>query len=99
MVVEEDAPATVATVIIHCDEFKAFPPGVPRTSRDVCECEPGNTKLGAECVPCSPGLWKQIIGDGQCINCPLVTESGRAHSYYLVSRYSSFTIWRYDFDC
>ena len=72
VVVEEDAPAAEATVIIQCDEFKAFPPGVPRTSRDVCECTPGRTKLGQECVPCSPGLWKQIIGDGQCINCGLV---------------------------
>merc|ERR1719506_2551346 len=72
VVVEEDAPATEGTVIISCDEFKAFPPGVPRTSRAVCECIPGRTKLGSECVPCSPGLWKQIIGDGQCINCALV---------------------------
>ena len=60
---------------IVCDEFHAFPPGVPQTSKAVCECEPGRSKDGQDCKVCQKGSFKASVGNGMCTAAPQPTPA------------------------
>merc|ERR1719399_136644 len=65
------AAPQVVTLAITCGRHEAFPPGVPRTSSAVCECEPGRTRVGRSCEFCQEGTYKPGVGDRACTFCSL----------------------------
>ena len=68
-VVEVGTPE-LTTIAITCGTYRAFPPGVPRTSTAACECEPG--RFGLSCEPCPASTYKSEVGNNLagCTRCP-----------------------------
>ncbi|XP_064632824.1 slit homolog 1 protein-like isoform X2 [Lineus longissimus] len=58
---------------MSCPSFSSSPYGSTYSSQ--CQCLPGYTKTGDECVACSVGTYKSVAGSGPCLKCALGSEA------------------------